>query len=1045
MHVLWFKRVSRSICTFVFLFPILGISAGTGGMLKLSAAEGLAVKLPMRPDAVRFQDEILPLLSGSCTACHNQKIHEGGLILDSVKAILTGGDSGPSVVPGKPVESLVYLRASHRLEDFMPPTDNKVGAKNLSAEQLGLLEQWIQEGATVGPKIERKPIAWKSLPLGSGGVLTVAMSNEGRLTAAARGGRISLYNTSSAELLATLIDPSMVAADMPVPDTSHRDPVASLAIAPSGDLVASGSFRTIKLWKKIPPARLLELADTAAATAIDSTAIDTLTVTGLTDGRLILSDRSKGTVVRTINAHKAAVTDVEFSLDGATIFSSSRDGSLRAWKTADGTPAGELIRTGEVHSLALVSGGAQLASAESDFVIRVWSLPLPPAPVEGIAPPVVMPLKELKGSTQAVVSLTEMPAVAGQLVSAGVDGVVRLWSIETAAVLKQFAHGGAVTGLSIRADATRLASVGTVPGIKLWDIASGQLVLESKGDIRIADRLKSADIALILAKENVEYSKAQVAAAEKAVLTAAEEIKKTSEAMAAAEKAMAEKTEAVKAPTLAKSEAEKAAAQSTAAMPVAVEAHAAAVKSAAAIVAALEGATASVAAATKTVEVSPGDAGALETLKAFQAAAAAATVAKTATDETVKQATAHVERSKVKLDETTKKLAEAVKAFDAAEQARKQAETGLASAKRAVEFAQQASKQADLQVPLQKTLQTQVDATLVAQDATQKQVTQENTASEKPLLTVAFSQDGSLLVASGTDGRAYLFGGTDAKPRGIIDGIGDGRTLIDAPSAKQILVAGGPALAGIWNAASVWSLERTIGGEQTPPTDEDIADGPPVDIVTALAFSPDGKLLASGGGHSSRSGEIKLWNTADGVFVRGITTPHSDTVTSLEFSYAGDMLASCGTDRFVKVHKVADATLVKAFEGHTGHVLGVSWQANGRRLASAGADKVIKIWDLVSGEQQRTIAGLTKEATAIRFLSPSEEVLAASGDPTVRIYNATSGGTVRQFEGAVDFVQSIAVDKAFLVAGSQDGKLRIWNTATGVIVHTIEPSAAPSK
>ena len=240
------------------------------------------------------------------------------------------------------------------------------------------------------------------------------------------------------------------------------------------------------------------------------------------------------------------------------------------------------------------------------------------------------------------------------------------------------------------------------------------------------------------------------------------------------------------------------------------------------------------------------------------------------------------------------------------------------------------------------------------------------------------------------------------------------------------------------------SLERTIGGEQTPPTDEDIADGPPVDIVTALAFSPDGKLLASGGGHSSRSGEIKLWNTADGAFVRGITTPHSDTVTSLEFSYAGDMLASCGTDRFVKVHKVADATLVKAFEGHTGHVLGVSWQANGR-LASAGADKVIKIWDLVSGEQQRTIAGLTKEATAIRFLSPSEEVLAASGDPTVRIYNATSGGTVRQFEGAVDFVQSIAVDKAFLVAGSQDGKLRIWNTATGVIVHTIEPSAAPSK
>ena len=90
-------------------------------------ADGLPISAPNRTDAVRFQDEILPILAANCTACHNEKIHEGGLILDSLKAILTGGNSGPGVVAGNSGESPLFLRASHLEEDFMPPPENKVG------------------------------------------------------------------------------------------------------------------------------------------------------------------------------------------------------------------------------------------------------------------------------------------------------------------------------------------------------------------------------------------------------------------------------------------------------------------------------------------------------------------------------------------------------------------------------------------------------------------------------------------------------------------------------------------------------------------------------------------------------------------------------------------------------------------------------------------------------------------------------------------------------------------------------------------------------
>jgi WD40 repeat protein len=171
--------------------------------------------------------------------------------------------------------------------------------------------------------------------------------------------------------------------------------------------------------------------------------------------------------------------------------------------------------------------------------------------------------------------------------------------------------------------------------------------------------------------------------------------------------------------------------------------------------------------------------------------------------------------------------------------------------------------------------------------------------------------------------------------------------------------------------------------------------------------------------------------------------PHSDVVTAIAFSRDGTLLASGGTDRFVKVHAVADGRHVKSFEGHTGHVLGVAWQANGRRLSSAGADNAIKVWDVVSGEQQRTITGLKKEVTAMTFIAPGEELIACSGDPTVRLYNAASGGTVREFPGTSDFVQSVAAGPIWLAAGSQDGKLRIWAVADGRLVHTLEPSPAP--
>src|ERR1041385_711569 len=110
------------------------------------------------------------------------------------------------------------------------------------------------------------------------------------------------------------------------------------------------------------------------------------------------------------------------------------------------------------------------------------------------------------------------------------------------------------------------------------------------------------------------------------------------------------------------------------------------------------------------------------------------------------------------------------------------------------------------------------------------------------------------------------------------------------------------------------------------------AASPIVDRVNAVRFSPDGKWLATGGGEPSRSGEIKLWEVATGRLAKTFTNIHSDAVFALDFSRDGKLLASGAADKFARITDVASGKVVKSFEGHTHHVLGVSLRADGRTL-----------------------------------------------------------------------------------------------------------------
>jgi len=156
----------------------------------------------------------------------------------------------------------------------------------------------------------------------------------------------------------------------------------------------------------------------------------------------------------------------------------------------------------------------------------------------------------------------------------------------------------------------------------------------------------------------------------------------------------------------------------------------------------------------------------------------------------------------------------------------------------------------------------------------------------------------------------------------------------------------------------------------------------------------------------------------------------------LDFSPDGQLLASGAADKFMRVLDLASGKVVKTFEGHTHHVMGVSWKCDGRTLASAGADNVVKVWDFTTGERKKNIDGFGKEATSIGFVGFSDQAVVSAGDTQVKLVK-DNGETVRSFAGGSDFMHSATAtpDGAWIVAGGQDSVLRIWNGKDGTLVN----------
>lgn len=212
--------------------------------------------------------------------------------------------------------------------------------------------------------------------------------------------------------------------------------------------------------------------------------------------------------------------------------------------------------------------------------------------------------------------------------------------------------------------------------------------------------------------------------------------------------------------------------------------------------------------------------------------------------------------------------------------------------------------------------------------------------------------------------------------------------------------------------------------------------------IESMAFSSDGKLLATAGGAPSVFGEVQIWNVAEQKQV-GSYKISNDSLYGISFSPDGTRVAFGGADKSVRMVNVADGKELLKFDNHSDWVFGTTFTVDGKRLLSGSRDKAMKLVDAGNAQFIDDINKLLEEVLCIAR-HPKEDKIAYGGEQgTARIYKISDNqgrtaanndvNLVRAFERQPGPVHAVAFspDGSLLAVGSKGGEVRIYKMDGG--------------
>ena len=198
--------------------------------------------------------------------------------------------------------------------------------------------------------------------------------------------------------------------------------------------------------------------------------------------------------------------------------------------------------------------------------------------------------------------------------------------------------------------------------------------------------------------------------------------------------------------------------------------------------------------------------------------------------------------------------------------------------------------------------------------------------------------------------------------------------------------------------------------------------------VAAAALAPDSKTVAVAARQHGRVTTILI----DVATRRVRSTLDERGVDALAFSPDGRLLATGSTDTTTRLWRVSSGRLVHVLP-QKGHVAAVRFSPRGRLLFSASADGTAAVWDVRKGIRDLLLVGATGGATSTALSPDGTKIAVAFADGNARLYDAGDGRQLALLAGHTDAVAGVGFDDSgrTIVTAGADGTVRLWSTAGG--------------